>query len=95
MIEKWNENEWNEIKYLIEQKNNDADYDDNEYIKIKINPNDALPLNRSLIIFDVVILIKSFFEDGSSYYTQVVLEKNWYKLPWYYWRSLLLNIKLV
>ena len=72
---------WGEIKYLIKQKDNDSDYDDNEHIRIKINSNDALHLNRSLIMFYVVIFIKSVFEDGGSYYTQVFLEKFWCGLP--------------
>lgn len=41
----------------------------NDHIRIKISSNDALPLNKSLIMFDVLILTKSVFQDGSQYYT--------------------------
>ena len=59
----------------------------NDHIRIKISSNDALPWNKSLIMFDVLILTKSVFQDGSQYYTQLDLEKFWYGLPQYYWQS--------
>ena len=59
----------------------------NDHIRIKISSSDALALNKSLIMFDVLILTKSVFQDGSQYYTQLDLEKVWYGLPQYYWQS--------
>ena len=55
----------------------DADYDDNNYMKIKIISDDDLPLSR-LFLSDVVILIRSVFEDNGTYYPQLFLEKAFY-----------------
>ena len=41
---------WNEMKYLIEQKETDEDYDSSKYIRIKINSKYDLPLNRPLLM---------------------------------------------
>ena len=47
-------------------------------MKIKINSNDYLSLNRLLFLFDVVTLIRSVFEDDSTYYSQLFLKKIFY-----------------
>ena len=47
-------------------------------MKIKINLDDDLPLSRLLFLSDVVILIRSVFEDNGTYYPQVFLEKAFY-----------------
>ena len=48
------------------------------YTKIKINSKDDLPLNSPFLIFDVVMFMKSVFEDEGACYPQVFLEKYWY-----------------
>ena len=61
-------------KNLIKQQYFDADYDC-KYIRIKTNSNNDLPLNKPLLMFYVVILFRSVFEDDGTYYLQVFLEK--------------------
>ena len=46
-------------------------------MKIKIISDDDLPLSR-LFLSDVVILIRSVFEDNGTYYPQLFLEKAFY-----------------
>ena len=58
---------WNKIKYPIKQKDNDAYH--GEYIKIKVNPNKVLALIRTLLMFDVLILRRSVFEDVGTCYS--------------------------
>ena len=64
---------WNKIKYPIKQKDNDAYY--GEYIRIEVNPNKELSLIRTLLMFDVLILGRSVFEDVGTCYSQVFLQK--------------------
>ena len=68
----------NKTKNLIKQQYFDADYDC-KYIRIKTNSNNDLPLNKPLLMFYVVILFRSVFEDDGTYYPQVFLEK---RLVW-------------
>ena len=69
----------NKIQFFIKQKDDDnSDFDGNNYMKIKINSNDYLSLNRLLFLFDVVTLIRSVFEDDSTYYSQLFLKKIFY-----------------
>ena len=56
----------------MKQKNNHTDYDDNMYIKIKINSNNDLPWNKSLLMFHGVIIIRSLLENN-AYYSQISL----------------------
>lgn len=64
----------NRVKHLITQKDNEADYDGKAYIMIKINSDDNLLLNKSLFLTNVMIPIRSVFEDASTYCPQVFLK---------------------
>ena len=47
-----------------------------KYMKIKINSNDRLPLEKALGMLNIVVLIKSIFsENYNQYYHQTFLEK--------------------
>ena len=41
------------------------------YIKIKFNPDDDLPLNKSLKFYTMTIIIRSVFEESGKRYPQV------------------------
>ena len=59
------------MKYFIKQKDNVADnagYDDSDYIKIKFISDNDLSLRHN-----VMILIRSVFEDDGRYFPQVFL----------------------
>lgn len=61
-------------------------------MKIKINLDDALPLNRLSFLSDVVILIRSAFEDDGTYYSQIFLEEALYVKEKY---KIFKNIKMI
>ena len=50
-------------------KNSD-DYDEN-YMKIKFNLDDELPLNRMIEIPSMVIVVRAVFQENNKYYPQV------------------------
>ena len=50
-------------------KNSD-DYD-NIYMNIKLNSNDELPLNKTIEIPRMIIVVRSIFHENDKYYPQV------------------------
>ena len=61
-------------------KSNISDIYSHRYMKMKINSDDDLPLEKTLNVHNVLILIKSDFNKHSNhYYYQVFLEKYSYK----------------
>ena len=66
-----------EIKTINGAKQNDYEKD---YMKIKFNSDDNLPLNKSLKFHAMVIIIRSVFEEGSKIYTQLFLDNTLYGL---------------
>ena len=67
----------NEIKVINGGKENDYGKD---YMKIKFNSDDDLPLNKSLRFHVMAIIIKSVFEEGGKLYPQAFLDDNLYEL---------------
>ena len=52
------------------------------YAKIKINSYDFLPLEKTLTLRDVIILIKPIFNNNQNHYQyNIFLEKCLYQLP--------------
>ena len=66
-----------EIKAINGGKENDYRKD---YMKIKFNSDDDLPLNKLLKFHAMMIIIRSVFEEGSKLYLQVLLDNTLYKL---------------
>ena len=66
-----------EIKAINGGKENDYRKD---YMKIKFNSDDDLPLNKLLKFHAMMIIIRSVFEEGSKLYLQVLLDNALYKL---------------
>ena len=50
-----------------------------DFMKIKFNSHDNLPLNKTLKLHNMTIIIRSVFEEG-KYYPQVFLDECLYKL---------------
>ena len=71
---------WSKIRDLIISKTNNSDDYDEKYIKIKFNSDDDLPLNKTLKLYNMVIIIRSEFREGNKYYQQEFLEECLYKL---------------
>ena len=57
---------WDEIKYLIRPINSgEAGEQGKDYIKVKFNSDDNLPLNKILKLHNLTIVVRSVFqEDG-------------------------------
>ena len=66
----------NEIKAINRGKENDYG---KEYMKIKINSDDDLPLNKLLKFHAMTIIITSVFEEGGKLYPQVFLDNALYE----------------
>ena len=71
---------WNGIKNKIEEVSSDeCDYE-KDYMKIKFNSGDDLPLNKQLKFHNMTIIIRSVFEEDGKLYPQVFLDDTLYEL---------------
>ena len=61
----------NEIKAIAGSKENDCGKD---YMKIKFDSDENLPLNKPLKFHAMAIIIRSVFEEGGKFYPQVFLD---------------------
>lgn len=69
------------IKYLIKvTSNNFGNYDDKR-LKTKINSDEDSPLEKALLLSNMVLLVRSVFNDQTKYYSQVFFEKCLFNLP--------------
>ena len=58
---------------IKEVSNDEYDYEKN-YVKIKFNSDDNLPLNKPLIFHNMIITIRSIFKEDGKLYPQVFLD---------------------
>ena len=73
LLKKYND-VWNGIKNKIEEvSSSKCDYE-KDYMKIKFNSDDGLPLNKPLKFHNMTIIIISGFEEDSKLYPQVFLD---------------------
>ena len=71
---------FNGIRDKIKEINsNECDYE-KDYMKIKFNSDDDLPLNKSLKFCLMTITIRSVFEEDGKLYLQVFLDDTLYEL---------------
>ena len=69
------------IKSSIEKINNNKSGEyEKDYMKIKFDSDDKLPLNKQLKFLSVTIVIRSVFEDDGKYYPQAFLEDCLYEV---------------
>ena len=79
LLKKYND-VWNGIKNKIEEvSSGECDYE-KDYMKIKFNSDDNLPLNKQLKFHNMTITIRSFFEEDCKLYPQVFLDDTLYEL---------------
>ena len=79
LIKKYN-NVFNGIKDKIKEINShECDYE-KDYMKIKFNSDDNLPLNKPLNFHLMTITIKFVFEEDGKLYLQVFLDDTLYEL---------------
>ena len=70
----------NGIKNKIKKVNSiECDYE-KDYMKIKFNSDDDLPLNKPLKFHNMTIIIRSVFEEDGKLYPQVFLDDTLYEL---------------
>ena len=79
LLKKYND-VWNGIKNKIEEvSSGECDYE-KDYMKIKFNSDDNLPLNKPLKFHNMTIIIRSVFEEDGKLYLQVFLDDALYEL---------------
>ena len=63
---------WDEIKHLIETINDveKSEYE-KDFMKIKYNLDDNLPLNKMPKLHMLKVIVRSVFEEDGKYYPQV------------------------
>ena len=66
---------WDGIKNLIKSGEYGKDF-----MKIKFNSDDNLPLNKRLKIHNMAIVIRSVFEEDGKYYPQALLDECLYEI---------------
>ena len=71
---------WNGIRDKIKEvSSGECDYE-KDYMKIKFNSDDNLPLNKPLKFHNMTITIRSVFEEDGKLYPQVFLDDTLYEL---------------
>ena len=79
LVKKYN-NVFNGIMGKIKEVTNDeCDYE-KDYMKIKFNSDDSLPLNKPLNFHNMTIIIRPVFEEDGKLYPQVFLNNTLHEL---------------
>ena len=79
LIKKYND-VFNRIRGKIKEVSSDeCDYE-KDYMKIRFNSDDNLPLNKPLKFYNMTITIRSVFEEDGQLYPQVFLDDTLYEL---------------
>ena len=79
ILKKYNQ-VFNGIKYHIKKINNNDSKYDKDYMKIKFNTDDNIPLNKELYFLTITVIIRCVFEKDGKYYPQVYLDEFLYKI---------------
>ena len=66
---------WIKIKDLMRSITKKSDDYDQKYMKIKFNSDDELPLNKTIKIPTITIVVRTVFHENSEYYPQVSLDE--------------------
>ena len=71
---------WIKIGDLIRAITKNLDDYDEKYMKIKFDSCDSLPLNKTIEIPIVTIVIRAVFLEDNKYYPQIFLDECLYKI---------------
>ena len=71
---------WSKIKDLIRLITKNSDDYDEKYMKIKFDSDDNLPLNKTIEIILVTIVVIAVFHENNKYYPQDFLDECLYKI---------------
>ena len=66
---------WDEIKNLIEKIDNKPSKYGKDFMKIKFESDDKLPLNKLLKLCMLIIIVRSVCKEDGKYYPQVLLDE--------------------
>ena len=67
---------WREIKGQMEKINGSKSEEyGKDYMKIKFNSDDHLPLNKQLKFMSLTIIVRTVFEEDGKYYPQIFLDE--------------------
>ena len=79
LLKKWND-AWSRIKNKIEEgRSEEYDYE-KDYMKIKLNSDDDLPLNKPFKFHNMTIIIRSILEEDGKRYRQVFQDDTLHEL---------------
>ena len=71
---------WIKIRDSISSITKNLDDYDEKYMKIKSNLDDKLPLNKTINIPSLIIVLGHVFHEDNKYYPQTFLDESLYKL---------------
>ena len=72
---------WNGIKDCVEKINDDKSGEyDKDYMTIKLNSYDNIPLNKQLNFPTITVIIRNIFEKDGKYYPQIFLDECLYEV---------------
>ena len=71
---------FNGIRNKIKKVSGDECVYEKDYMRIKLNSDDDLPLNKQLNFHNIIITIRSLFEEDGTLYPQVFLHDTLYEL---------------
>ena len=71
---------WSKIRDLISSVTKNSDDYDEKYMKIKFNLDDKLPLNKTIEIPSMIVVVRTVFHENNKYYPHVFLDECLYKL---------------
>ena len=66
---------WDKVKTLIEKVNIKLNEYGNGFMKTKFNLDDNMPLNKTLKLHNLTIIVRSVFQEDNKYYPQVFLDE--------------------
>ena len=65
---------------MIRSITKSSDNYDEKYMKIKLDSDNELPLNKALEIHNATIVVRIVFHENNEYYPQVFLDESLHKL---------------
>ena len=71
---------WSKIRDLIRSITKISDDYDEKYMKIKLNSDDELPLNKTIEVPSMAIIVRTIFLENYKYYPQLFLDERLYKI---------------
>ena len=71
---------WNKIEDLIRSMTNTSGDYHEKYMKIKLNTDDNIPLNKFLKLHNLTIVVRSVFQEDKKYYQQFFLDECLYEI---------------